>query len=249
MLYILEVLRVTSLKWRCNKKVLLREPKRHTAHYIASTPSVVLSWEGVDHPQQGVPHPWPGGYTIPSQGVPHLCQGVPCTGVPLGKGPGTSQWGTPWKGHGNSGSIMGWRWGTPGCELTNKLKLLPSLILRMRAVMIGHSENLNSLLARKQWPYFTVADLGFPRGGCANAKRGRQPTICLIFPENCMKMKKFWLGGARPWRPPLDPPLNLRWKFSGISFMSNTELCFIPFGTEIRSAWTHHFNICEIRHR
>ena len=55
-----------------------------------------------------------------------------------------------------------------------------------------------------------VADLGFSRGGCANPKGGRQPTICLIFPENYMKMKKFWpRGGARPWRPPppLDPPL------------------------------------------
>ena len=44
----------------------------------------------------------------------------------------------------------------------------------------------------------TVADLGFPRGGCANPKgRGRQPTICLIFPKNCMKMKKFWPRGGR----------------------------------------------------
>ena len=55
----------------------------------------------------------------------------------------------------------------------------------------------------------TVADLGFPRGGCANPKGGRQPTIGLIFPENCMKMKKFWPRGARvPGAPPLDPPLN-----------------------------------------
>ena len=59
-----------------------------------------------------------------------------------------------------------------------------------------------------------MADLGFPRGGGAPTLRGgRQPTICLIFPENCMKMKKFWpkRGGARPWRPPpLDPPLLIR---------------------------------------
>ena len=33
-------------------------------------------------------------------------------GVPPRKGPGTSHWGTPWKGHGTSGSIIGWRWGT-----------------------------------------------------------------------------------------------------------------------------------------
>ena len=31
-----------------------------------------------------------------------------------------------------------------------------------------------------------------------------------IFAENCMKMKEFGPpgGGARPWRPPLDPPMN-----------------------------------------
>ena len=54
-----------------------------------------------------------------------------------------------------------------------------------------------------------VADPGFPRGGGANPKGGRQPIIWSIFPENCMKMKKFWArgGGARPSRPPLDPPL------------------------------------------
>ena len=55
-----------------------------------------------------------------------------------------------------------------------------------------------------------VADPGFPRGGDANPKGGgRQPIIWPIFPENCMKMKKFWARGrgARPSRPPLDPPL------------------------------------------
>ena len=53
-----------------------------------------------------------------------------------------------------------------------------------------------------------VADPGFPRGGGANLKGGRQPIIWPIFPENCMKMKKFWAGGARvPRTPPLDLPL------------------------------------------
>ena len=76
----------------------------------------------------------------------------------------------------------------------------------------------------------TVANLGFPRGECANPKGGgRQPTICLIFPENCMKMKKFWPreGGTRPWRPPLDPPLT---KMDII--LENQMLVFSP---EIRS--------------
>ena len=48
-------------------------------------------------------------------------------------------------------------------------------------------------------PFFlnkTVFSGGFriSQRGCANSKGGggrRQPTICLIFPENCMKMKEF----------------------------------------------------------
>ena len=47
-----------------------------------------------------------------------------------------------------------------------------------------------------------VADPGFPRGGTLTPKGGRQPIIWPIFPENCMKMKKFGAGGARPSRPP-----------------------------------------------
>ena len=49
----------------------------------------------------------------------------------------------------------------------------------------------------------TVADPGLPRGGGANPKGGRQPIIWSIFPENCMKMKKFW---ARGGRASLAPP-------------------------------------------
>ena len=50
----------------------------------------------------------------------------------------------------------------------------------------------------------SVADPGFPRGEGANPKGERQPIIWPIFPENCMKMKKFWArgGGVRPSRPP-----------------------------------------------
>ena len=46
--------------------------------------------------------------------VPHprLGGGTPIMGYPP-SWPGTSRWGTPQKGHGTSGSIMGWRWGTP----------------------------------------------------------------------------------------------------------------------------------------
>ena len=54
-----------------------------------------------------------------------------------------------------------------------------------------------------------MTDPGFPRGEGANPKGGgRQPIIWPIFPENCMKIKKFWAGGARVARaPPLDLPL------------------------------------------
>ena len=62
-----------------NKKVLLRECKRHTARLVATTPSVVFTvgWGGGTpipgpDPDSGVPHPrsrW--GYPIPDWGVPH----------------------------------------------------------------------------------------------------------------------------------------------------------------------------------
>ena len=73
------------------KKVLLRERKRHTAHRVASTPSAVLSQGGWGTPSLArvVPHPWPH---------PHLRQG---NSPP------------PRKGHGTSGSIIRWRRGKP----------------------------------------------------------------------------------------------------------------------------------------
>ena len=43
------------------------------------------------------------------------------------------------------------------------------------------------------------------------SQRSRQPIIWPIFPENWMKMKKYWAreeGGSCPSRPFLDPPLN-----------------------------------------
>ena len=56
----------------------------------------------------------------------------------------------------------------------------------------------------------------FPEEGALTPEEGGyQPIIWSIFPENCMKMKKFWArgGDACPSRPPsLDPPLHL-WKY------------------------------------
>ena len=62
----------------------------------------------------------------------------------------------------------------------------------------------------KEWPIHqhihTVADPGFSPGGAPTPKSA---IIFQFFAENCMKMKEFGPpgGGARPWRPPLDPPM------------------------------------------
>ena len=113
-----------------NKKILLRERKRHTARRVSSTPSAPHPWLGVQT--------WPGypflpllpssapflpgwgmtpvltwlGYSPiqPGQGTPH--PDLARLPAPQ-KGPGTSRWGTLLEGHGTSRSIMGWRWGTP----------------------------------------------------------------------------------------------------------------------------------------
>ena len=67
-----------------NKKVLLRERKRHTPRRISSIPSAVLSW--------GVHHPWLGG--TPSWGTPHsdLAGGSSSWGIPH------AGLGYPWEG-------------------------------------------------------------------------------------------------------------------------------------------------------
>ena len=46
----------------------------------------------------------------------------------------------------------------------------------------------------------------FPGGGAPTPKSA---IIFQFFAKNCMKMKEFGPpgGGARPWRPPLDPPM------------------------------------------
>ena len=57
--------------------------------------------------------------------------------------------------------------------------------------------------------YLTGADAGFPVGGGADPLGGRQHTILLNFPKNCMKSRKFWaVGGGAPGAPPLNPPLS-----------------------------------------
>ena len=63
-------------QYSINKKVLLRERKRHTARRVVSTPSVVLPYPTRRYPPGGVPDPGtpPGGYLtwVPPWGVPDL---------------------------------------------------------------------------------------------------------------------------------------------------------------------------------
>ena len=61
----------------------------------------------------------------------------------------------------------------------------------------------------KPLPTLSVADPGFPRGGGANSPGGHQHTILPKFPKNCMKLKEFGPGGARPKFYYVDPPLSV----------------------------------------
>ena len=58
----------------------------------------------------------------------------------------------------------------------------------------------------KDFYQYAVVDLGFLRREF-QSRRGPQPTTWPIFPENCTKMKKFWLWGEGAYLTPLHPPL------------------------------------------
>ena len=86
-----------SQKYLNNKKVLLRERKRHTARCVANTPYVVLTgyppWGGT---RSGTPPPGGSGYP-PGRGVPgqvHPPGGGTWSGTPGGC-PGTPPGGYP----------------------------------------------------------------------------------------------------------------------------------------------------------
>ena len=159
----------SSKRFFLNKKVLLRERKRHTACRVASTPYVVLTGYP---PSQGTPPARvpPGQGTPLGQGTPPA-RVLPRPGYPPGQGtpparvpprprypPGWTWQGTPQAGPGRvpprldlAGyppgcpmafwemlqSIMGY--GYPPCGQTEgqtRVKTLPSLVLRTRAVKI-----------------------------------------------------------------------------------------------------------------
>ena len=60
-----------------------------------------------------------------------------------------------------------------------------------------HCDEFHDQVHQNQW---RIQD--FPEEGVLTPKGGRQPIIWPIFPENCMKMKKFWARGARVPRAP-----------------------------------------------
>ena len=86
-----------------NKKVLLRERKRHTTHHVASTPYVVLTgYPPCPDLAGGYPTwvpPLPLGRVPPRQGTPWQGtpqQGTPQQGTPPGRVPPSWTWqGTP----------------------------------------------------------------------------------------------------------------------------------------------------------
>ena len=127
-----------------NKKVLLRERKRHTAHRVASARYAALSNGGgggtPSNPGWGVPHPvlyWGVPHPVLAGGYPVLAGGYPIQSWPggytiqswLGDTPHRPdlRWDTPCPDLG---------WGNPlsRCGLTHKVKILPSPILRLKSV-------------------------------------------------------------------------------------------------------------------
>ena len=66
-------------------------------------------------------------------------------------------------------------------------------------------------------PYLltAVADPGFSRGGGANSKISYY--LANFFPKTAWNWKNLDPGGTRPWRPPLDPPMNCSQGLKSIS--------------------------------
>ena len=91
----------------------------------------IQSWQG------GPPSSLNGRYSHPVlMGIPWM--GYPCQEgwgyLPLGRMRYPHQWMVPQSGPGRGTHPLVSGRSTPGCELTDKLKILPSPILRMRAV-------------------------------------------------------------------------------------------------------------------
>ena len=109
---------ITLLKY--NKKVLLRECKRHTDHGVSSTTRHGVPLPGQVRWKGGVPEvEYPPARSDWGGGV-YLRWGTPRSGYPPpGLTGGYSRWGTPQPGYPWPGPIRGvyLRWGTP-CQVT-----------------------------------------------------------------------------------------------------------------------------------
>ena len=110
-----------------NKKVLLRERKRHTARCVANTPYVVLT----GYPPGGSRYPPPGG-------VPGTPPRVPTRGGTQNPRGGGGTWYTPPGWGGTRVPPLPLR-----CGQTNKVKLLPS----RRTTYAGGKYELNQCIS------------------------------------------------------------------------------------------------------
>ena len=164
----------TRTRTGMNKKVLLRERKRHTTRRVAS--AHFADWGGVPwvtpcpRSGRGVPHSADRGDPILlTRGYPHPRSGWGYLGVPLSwswmgyPSPPRQQNGIPpiqtWDGIPPT-PLPDLRWGTPPAPpaSVDRLKILPSVILRMRAVMILYKPfTLRLKQDREEWvTYLTV---------------------------------------------------------------------------------------------
>ena len=117
---------IVTRKSSCGKPQEAYHPRHNLSQHNLSEGGVPHPWPGstpswgTQHPDlaRGVPHPWLRGLP-PLWGTPILTwlenpifsQGVP--GIPSHPDLGPVTGVPSQKGHGTSGSIMGWRWGPP----------------------------------------------------------------------------------------------------------------------------------------
>ena len=155
-----------------NKKVLLRERKRHTAHRVVSTPSVVLPGYppgGVPGqvPPRGYPDPPPRGGTRPGSppgggarsGTPPGGYPDPPGGYPVRYPPGGTWTPGGYPARYPPGGGTRTPPPPPRCGQTNKVKLLPS-----RRTTYAGGKNVNSfneLLNVDMEPSFPLRVLSF----------------------------------------------------------------------------------------
>ena len=180
--------------FKINKKVLLRERKRHTARRVVSTPSVVLT--GYPLPPGRVP---PAGYPPPPldlAGTPPAGPGRYPPQLDLAGYPPPPGW--IWQGIPPPGvcpmafwvmlqSIMGYGYPPPPrCGLTKWNYYLP-VVLRTRAVI-----SIQSRFVATIKPGTT-----FQNKWLMTIRERRNTDICnsvLVSSIKCMKVKLTWLG-------------------------------------------------------